>query len=251
MMAWLGMLISGAAQTFSGFQSNGKAIEPPPASGIQDSAGIFRRNPAMLSKVTEDFAELKRQHGFQIYLVVESVLVTGTVQQMAAELQQAWLPKGDGIVLVFEVDTRSLAFGQGFGPDLERDPMPGQVPAYETTNILTRLVDNIDRTAAPEVFLESLVSTLVKDYNDYYKRKEVPVPQDRTVRLGLIVVGGTAALALIALALAWTVKRASSRAGGGGKYFFPETEAVERLGAPYGGGEVSFRRFGKDVGGRS
>lgn len=246
---WLGALVSGHGQSIDIPMAEDR-IEAPPHAGVADHVGLVHRNPALLAKLTADIRQLREEHGFQLYVVLESVLVSGNAQSMATRLQRHWLPRGDGMVLVFEMDTRVLGIGQGLEQNM--DPAtnsPAQVPSYETMAILTKAGADLDRTSA-ETMLETFVTSVVTGCNDYFRRKATPVPDGRSVRMGLIIVGGAAALALIGLLAALLVKR-SDRRGGGKCFFFPETETAERLGAPYGGGEVSSRQFGRDAQERS
>ncbi len=218
--------------------------EAPPADGLVDRAGLGHRNPELVAKLKEDIRLLKDEHAFSLYIVLESVLVSGNPQLMASRLRKSWVPRGDGMVLVFEMDTRSLGIGQSF--ELEVDPTkapPGQVPSYETNSILENARDGVDSSSA-ETILETFVTRMTVGYNEYFLRKDAPVPQERSVKLGLIIIGGAAALALLGLMAALLVRRSDGRSGGR-CYYFPEVQVSERLGAPYGGGEISSRRFGR------
>ena len=246
---WLGALVSGNGQSIDIPMASDR-IEAPPRSGVADHVGLIHRNPVLLAKLTGEIRQLREEHGFQLYVVLESVLVSGNAQSLATRLQRAWAPRGDGMVLVFEMDTRALGIGQGVEQSVDPSTNgPAQVPSYETMSILTRAGADLERTSA-EVMLEAFVTRVVAGYNDYFRRKATPVPEGRSVRMGLIIVGGAAALALIGLLAALLVKR-SDRRGGGKCFFFPERETAERLGAPYGGGEVSSRQFGRDAQERS
>jgi len=241
---WLGALAEVQGQSVPGGLLDLTEIQPPPAAGLRDKAGIFQRNGAALARITGQIQQLREEHDFQIYVVVESVLVNGNPQKLAAELQNEWLPSGKGMVLVYETDSRTPAFGQSTDQKFGAEAETGQVPSYETMAILVALGDGMDRTEPPDVFLEKLITRLTEGYGDYFKRKEAPVPKGRSMRLVLIIVGGAAGLALIGLGAAWLLNR-TDRGNRLRKYFFPETDAVERLGAPYGGGAISSRRFGK------
>jgi hypothetical protein len=246
LVLWLGPAVSGPAQTISGLEIERPTVtHQAPASGISDEHGVFRRNPALLARLSERVQALKTRYGFQIYLVLDSVLVSGSVQELATQLQEEWLPNGNGLVLVFEMDSKSLGFGQGYAQSLEKAVAGNQVPSYETMAILTSVTEQLDRNAAPEQFLETVIGKLTDQYTAYFKRKEAPEPEGRTLRLAMIFVGGVAGLALIGLVVAWLLKRADP--GSNRKIFiFPDDDTVvERLGAAYGGGQVSSRRFGR------
>jgi hypothetical protein len=197
----------------------------------------------MIAKLKDDIHQLRENHGFQLYILLESVLVSGDAQLVASRLRRNWIPEGDGMVLVFEMDTRSLGIGQSF--EQEADPLkasPWQIPSYEMNLIVEKARMSIDATSAVSM-LESFTSTLVAGYNEYYLRRDQPVSGDRSVKTGLIIIGGAAALALLGLMAALLVRRSDGR-GGGRCFYFPEVQTTERLGAPFGGGGVSSRQFG-------
>lgn len=245
MTLWLATCVSGTAQSGSGSFWREEAIAPPPATGILDNAKLFRRKPEIEARLAAELRTLQEKHGFQIYVVVESLLVTGDVFRRASELQRSWLPEGHGMVVVFETDTKALGFGRGY------DESPGftheTVPSYETIEILTQVGSQLKKTDEPGVFLDTVVTQLVRGYEGYFKRKEAPAPEGRGLRLALIIVGGISALALIGLLIAWFLHRAD-HISGRTTFYFPPVDADERLGAPYGGGVVSSRRFGTGAG---
>ena len=239
----MGSVLGGAGQTFT-LPGGEDTVGPPPADGLVDHAGLGLRNPALVAKLREDIRQLRDDHGFQLYILLESVLVSGDPQLLAGRLRRSWIPKGDGMVLVFEMDTRSLGIGQSFEQEVDPTKAPvGQVPSYETNLILEKAWTNVNATSA-ELMLETFASQVVDGYNEYFLRKNQPVSRDRSVKMGLIIVGGAAALALLGLMAGLLVRRSDNR-GGGRCFYFPEVRVSERLGAPYGGGEVSSRRFGR------
>lgn len=155
------------------------------------------------------------------------------------------------MVLVFELDTKSVGIGQSF--EQQADPTkapPGQVPSYETNLIIEKAREQVAVASSAEEMVESFVHPLVQGYNEYFQRKNAPLSQGQSVKMGMILIGGAAALALLGLLAALLVKRSDNRGGGRCRYF-PEVEMAERLGAPYGGGEISSRRFGRDEAARS
>lgn len=244
LFCWLGPLALGQTRLLDPPLLANETAGEAPADGVLDNAGIFRRNPAQLMNITERLRQLREEHGFLVYVVIESLLVQGNGQTTANNLRNRWIPDGNGLVFVFEVDTRRLSLGQrleqNFDPAGKRET---QIPSYETNAILSGAVTDIDRSADPELFLETFLVRMTDGLNNYFRRKADPVPEGRTVRLGMVIVGASAALALIGLGAAWLLRK-SDRTGGGKCFFFPETETEERLGAPYGGGNVSSRRFG-------
>lgn len=244
---WMGSFLCVSGQTFA-LPESAEQTEAPPADGLVDRAGLGHRNPELVARMREDIRQLRDDHAFRLYIVLESVLVSGNPQLLANSLRRSWVPKGDGLVLVFEMDTRSLGIGQSFEQEVDPTKAPaGQVPSYETNGILENARAGVDPASA-ETMLATFVTRVTEGYNGYFLRKDAPVSGERSVKMGLIIIGGASALALLGLMAALLVRRSDDR-GGGRCFYFPEVQVSERLGAPYGGGEVSSRQFGK--GGRS
>lgn len=179
--------------------------------------------------------------GYKIYLVVEPMLITSTPSELAAELRQAWVPDGNGLVMVFESGSRHL----GLGWDLTGRPdhpleNSSRVPSHETSAMLARARDSTDESLAPEPYLESLVANLVREHEGYFSRRAEPPPPERSVKMGLLIIGTLAMLGLGAIAVGALVRHSSMTAGR--RFRFPVVDRPERLGAPCGG-SVTTRRF--------
>lgn len=215
---------------------------PPPAVGIQDD-GFFDSAPEAKQRITARFKKLEADHGFRIFMLVEPVLIGTSAPKLAAELQQSWLPDGGGLVIVFESDSRTL----GFGRDVDGEPidgrMAGRLPTHETAAILSSVRDAMDPGLSPATYLETLASTLVKELESYFQRRNAPPPAGRSVRLALLTVGGLALLSLVAIGIGALVRLTSM--AGKRRFRFPQVDRPERLGAPGGGGNVAVRRFRK------
>ena len=214
----------------------------PPASAILDENRILGRDPDRMKRISESIRKLATDHGFRIYLVVEPVLIGTTAQEQASELRRMWLPDGDGIVVVFETDSRTLGIGQ----DLVGNPEPAEthprVPSFETTAIINRALAAVDGTQDAENYLETAVTKLAGEFEAYFIRRGEPPPKERSVRIVLLVVGSIALLCL-GLIGAGALVRYSSMARVR-SYRFPVVDRPERLGAPCGG-SVTARRFGR------
>jgi hypothetical protein len=226
-----------------------KAVEQAPPDGIQDNAGLFQRHPAQRAAIAEKIGKLREERGFHLYVLIESVFVHGDPQTKATQLRDAWIPDGNGLVFVFEVDSRRLSVGQQLEQQLAEDGSILGIPSYVIAAILNQAsTEARQQPMPPEAFMEVLISRVTDGFTQYFIRKDNPLPQGRTLRLGMVVIGTASALALIGMAAAWLLRR--SERSGGGNFFFPETEVAERLGAPYGAGKISSRRFGKGAGER-
>ena len=212
----------------------------PPDFGILDKGGFFNRDSGAFHRISGQIRKLEHDHGYRIYMVVEPVLIATSPPELAAELQRSWLPAGDGLVVVFESDSRNLGFGFDIAGHPDQQGNPARVPSYETTAILNRAMDAADAKLAPEAFLESLAGKLAGEFDAYFKRRATPPPAERAVKIGLLVVGTLALLGLGAIGLGGLARHSSM--AGVRSFRFPAADRPERLGAPCGG-SVTSRRF--------
>ena len=175
-----------------------------------------------------------------IYLVIEPLLIASTASERAAELREAWVPEGNGLVVVFESDSRNL----GIARDLAGRPIePGssaRIPSHETAALLDRAMAATNANLVPDLYLEALIGNLTTGFDTYFKRRATPPPAQRTLKITLLVVGTLALLGLSAIGVGGLVRHSSMV--GVRSFRFPPVDRPERLGAPCGG-EVTARRF--------
>lgn len=237
---WGALVLSGFGQSLPAWLGKNDVPKPPDV-GIRDNGGFFSRNSGAIQRISDQLHKLEAAHGFQIYLLVEPVLIATSAPQLAAELQQSWLPEGDGLVVVFESDNRSLGFGRDVGGAPDENKPLGRVPTHETAAILARAREATDTNLAPEAYIEALMRRLANEFTAYFERRAAPLPAGRSLRLGLLTVGALTLLALGAMGVALLVRLPSM--AGSRVFRFPAVARPERLGAPCGGGNVSTRRF--------
>jgi len=213
----------------------------PPDFGIRDESGFFHKDSGAFKRISDGFRKLEADHGYRICLMVEPVLIGTSAPELAAQLRQAWLPDGNGLVVVFESDSRSV----GIGRDLAVSPEPKEpealIPTHETAALITRAIDAVDPKLAPEAYIEALSGKLVEECNRYFELREAPVPAGRSMRIGLLAVGALTLLGLVAVGLAWLLNHSAMAEVT--TFRFPVVDRPERLGAPCGAA-VTARRFG-------
>ncbi len=214
-----------------------ETLARPPESGVLDAGGLFHRDAAALERIRGKIRKLHQDHGYRMYVIVEPVFISTTATELAARLQDAWLPEGNGLVVVFESDSRNLGFGRDVGEKPESAISEALVPTHETAALLRQAVDHTDSGLAPAAYLETLVGNLTRSFNDYFQRRAAPPPPGRSLRFALLVIGGLALLALGAIAVG-ALSRMPSVAGSR-TLRFPSVDQPERLGAPSGGKVVS------------
>ena len=126
-------------------------------------------------------AELQERRGFRIHLVVKPVIITSTPPDLAESLRLAWLPDGNGIVVVYESDTRSL----GIGRRMTEDPAGEgpRVPTHVSAVIIKEVLAATDKPLPTEAYLEVLTANLTAAFDDYFRRHARPLrPRGRRAR---------------------------------------------------------------------
>jgi len=211
---------------------------PPPAAGLMDDGGLFHRNPSIAEKIEDRLKALSKHHGFHMYLVVEPSIMTATPPDLAERLRLAWLPDGDGIVVVYESDSRSI----GIGRQMMEDPAAGgpRVPGHVSEGIINGVLAATDRSLPSETYLETLVANLTEAFDSHFRRRAIGPPREQSYRLALAVVSVVATLGLLAAGVAALTKLKSVR--GIRSFHFPPVEKPERLQAP-AGASVTARAF--------
>lgn len=216
-------------------------VPKPPDFGIRDEDRFFNRDSGAYKRIADQLRQLDVDHGYKIYLMVEPVLIGTSAQELAAQLRLAWVPDGNGLVVVFEADTRSIGIGRYLG--VSEGPKTGAalIPTHETAALISRTMESLDAKQAPEAYIEGLMNRLVEESNGYFERRDTPAPAGRSLRIGLLVIGGFTLLALMAIGLGWLLRYSGMAEVP--VFRFPVVDKFERLGAPCGA-EVTVRRFG-------
>lgn len=246
LICWASVAVSGVCQISQESGPGQKTELPkPPASGIRDVTGLFSKNPDALARITAMLRKLETEHGFRIYLHIEPVLIAGNPTEYAAQLQQAWLPEGDGLVVVFESDNRQLGIGRDIGRSPEEKSSVTRVPTHETEALLLKATSATEAGVSTDVHVEKLMENIIGELNGYFERRAAPPPAGRSLRLGLLIVGALTLLALIAIVVGSLVRLPSM--AGVRTYRFPLVDRPERLGAPCGGGNVTVRKFSNNA----
>ena len=216
--------------------------ETPPESHVRDDNGFFNRNPDVQKRLSETLRNLEAEHGFKLHLVVEPALIGTTPSEMAGVLQDIWLPDGKGFVVVFEADSRSIGFGQVIHEDQSDLDARGVIPSYALAAILNQVKRDTDPSGAPEVYIENLMRNLSEGFTAYFIRRAEPPPAARNLRIALFALGSLAVVGLAAILLTPMLRHPSVNTTS--TFRFPAVERPERLGAPFGGGDVTTRKFG-------
>ncbi|HSP42651.1 MAG TPA: hypothetical protein VLO11_07265 [Luteolibacter sp.] len=229
--------------TFARAQDGPEALDkwnpppPPPAAGLMDDGGLFQRNPSIAETIEDRLAGLNERHDFRIHLVVEPVIITSTPPDLAESLRLAWLPDGNGIVVVYETDTRSL----GIGRRMTEDPAGEgpRVPTHVSAVIINEVIADTDKSLPSEEYLEALVTNLTTAFDDYFQRRAIGPPREQSWKLAWAVVAVAVALGLCAIGVAALARLKAVR--GERTFHFHPVDRPERLQAPSGASVSSIK----------
>ncbi len=211
-----------------------------PAVGILDNSGFWGRDPEVVRRISARIQKLEQDHGYRILVVLESVLIGTTAPELANELRRQWLPEGDGLIVVFEADSRRLGIGQDMIGDPNQTENPSRIPSYETTAIVNRALATTDGKLAPQAFVDTMLNAIIDGLEAYFIRRDAPPPKERSVRTTLLFVGGLALLGLAVIGAGGLIRHSSMAKVR--SYRFPMVDRPERLAAPCGA-SVTVRNF--------
>ncbi len=235
-----------AAGLLAGQSLPEQQLPAPQSTGLSDESGVLGNGSDAQRRVAEMIRALERERGYRLIVVLERSLISSHPNDMAAQLQQAWLPEGGGLVVVYESDTRELGFGRNLDPGEGMTTGEIGVPSYELVRIITHALGEAEKkegTEKTEIYIETLVTLICGEIDAYFARKEAPVNSGRSLRLAMVTVGALSLLALCGMGLGWLMGRADRSQTE--TRFFPEIDVPERLGAPYGGGCGGSGSFGQ------
>lgn len=217
-------------------------IPLPPASGFADQDGLLGKDSAVERRIIGQIQDLRNRHGYRLYVIIQSSLISTNPSDFAARLQQEWLPDGGGLVIVHESDTGRMGFGRGLDTGEGLDVGPAGVPAYELVGILSKSLEEAEGSGTKEIYLDSVMGGISAGLQGYFERKNAPVDSGRSLKLALVMIGSLSLLALCGMGLGWFMGKADKRQSE--RRVFPPVEVPERLSAPYGGGGGGYGRFG-------
>jgi hypothetical protein len=212
-----------------------------PPSSIRDQSGVFTRDPAAYQRISDRLKQLENTHGYKIYLMVEPVLIGTTAQELAAQLRQIWLPKGDGFVVVYENDSRSVGIGRDFTAHNLSTAASPQMPTFETASLIAHAFQSTDPKLAPEKYIEAFTLELAAGSERFFTGQQTPEKPISWGKIALFTLTATTLFGLgwygLSRLLARTVMREITT------FQFPNSGQAERLGAP-SGASVTAHRFG-------
>jgi hypothetical protein len=144
-------------------------------------------------------------------------------------------------VLVYESNNHRLGVGRDMAAGPGMKDLPTRIPSHETTAMLNRAMASADPDKGSDSFLETLIVNLAAECEGYFKRRATPPPPERSMKIGLLVIGTLSLLGLAIIGLGALVRHSSM--AGVRSFRFPVVDRPERLGAPCGS-SVTSRGFG-------
>ncbi|MFK7910007.1 MAG: hypothetical protein AB8F34_05325 [Akkermansiaceae bacterium] len=240
-----------SAQDVSSAKADGK-IPQIPENYILDDTGFFRDHPEKLAEIRAVLQSTYQKHKYPVYVVICYSVFEGDLQNKANELHRAWIgEQANGMVLVYQRDpvadgsNPAIAFYQGSeieGQSLVSELPDNLIPKRDTEVLLANVFR--DLKAPPEQAMDyvmGIVSGIERELDTYFKVEPPKWNDSSNLRMMAIFAGTVAGLALLGM-LFWKIfARADTRSSQ--SYYFPDVKTGRRLGAPYGGGWVSERKF--------
>ena len=240
----------------AGFAMPGRAEEeaftPPPApeERLLDESRVLARDEERRRAIVDALADLEAKHGFRLYFVIYDSLYGRSVNERARQLQDAWLRDQAGMILVLESDSRTFRFGLPPPPQREIEPgtkleVPGatDLSQLDLSSVVRGLEGSLKTAGDGGEFALRLATGVAGGVSTVFdERAARPETADKG-RMILLAIGLFAVAGLVALLVVAGLKRAEARSLE--RYVFPKISVGIRLGAPYGGGKISSRNFGR------
>jgi hypothetical protein len=231
--------------------ADGLEVPPAPQNLILDEARLFSRQPERLQAIATALAALEEKHGYRLYFAVYDTLIGHSLEEQATTLREKWLGDQPGAVLVLEADSFLYLLGQA--PPLEQEIEPGKKVQRDRPTDLSPIDQgniklNLEPVLVPvgrdrQAFAETLGTGFAREIGTLLdQRAAIPAGAGRS-RMVLLAIGLLAVVGLVALLVVAALKRVEARSKE--RYVFPKVGVGLRLGAPYGGGKVSTREFGR------
>lgn len=223
---------------------------PPPEDRLLDESRVLARDEERRQAIVAALAELEAKHGFRIYYALYSSLYGRSLNERARQLQEAWLGDKPGLVLVLETDSRTYRFAMPVPRQREIEPgtkleIPesGDLSLLDLSIVDRGLEGSLMTAGDSAEFAKRLGTGIATGVSDVFDQQAVRPEGATKSRMVVLTIGLVSVAGLVALLVVAGLKRAEARSLE--RYVFPKISVGMRLGAPYGGGKVSSRSFGR------
>jgi hypothetical protein len=223
---------------------------PPPEDRLLDESRVLARDEERRQAIVAALAELEAKHGFRIYYALYSSLYGRSLNERARQLQEAWLGDKPGLVLLLETDSRTYRFAMPVPRPREIEPGT-KLEMPESSDLSLLDLSIVDRglegslmTAGDSAeFAKRLGTGVATGVSAVFDQQATRPAGGNRSRMILLAIGLISVAGLVALLVVAGLKRAEARSLE--RYVFPKISVGMRLGAPYGGGKISSRSFGR------
>jgi hypothetical protein len=218
------------------------AVEYPPApmGHVLDDAGLFDRYPEQLVEISARLMELEEEHDLPVYIAIYGGLLRSGIKEQTEGLYAKWVGKDvDGVVVVWDSDTRQLEFGlpsAGYYDLGAEDGSATRLPDQRMRPVLSEVFANVKGIESKRAYVDRLSEILVARLDQMLREGERQggVSAGRVVVATLLLGGVLAGIALCARRLVRGSGVESRR-----QCYFPDVLVGSRLGATSGGGRVA------------
>lgn len=228
---------------------------PPPApeDRVLDESRVLVRDAGRREAIAAALAALEAKHGFRMYYVLYDSLFGRDLAERARILRQAWLGEQPGMVLLLETDSRTFKIDRPPARQKEVEegtrleiPEATDLSSMDLSEVLRDLEGSRMTAKDGAEFAERLGLGVATGISSVFDERAARPEGSTKGRMVLLAIGVIAVAGLVALLVVAGLKRAEARSLE--RYVFPEISVGTRLGAPYGGGKVSSRSFGRAKG---
>lgn len=226
-------------------------IPVAPQNHVLDEANMFPRHPEILEEMQASLSRMEQKHDFPVYLATYYNAYDMTLQELADKLYAAWVGEsGQGMVIVYQLDpvisgyNPAIAYnkGIGFNPDFPSASESIVMPGRDVDALLKKVFVSINgRSGGHIALISSLIHGIEREIDHYHKLEPTSWNDTENLKLMAVFLGVVVSLGLMGV-FAWKLlypANARSRR----VYYFPEVTVEPRLGAPYGGSQVSEKSF--------
>ena len=140
----------------------GEAREYPsaPLGHVLDEAGLFDRQPERLVEISTRLMELEDEHAIPVYIAIYGGLLESGIKEETRGLYAEWIGDDeDGVVVVWDSDTRQLEFGlpsAGYY-DLGGDEGPEtRLPDQRMRPVLNGVISEVEGIEGRMAYVERL-----------------------------------------------------------------------------------------------
>jgi hypothetical protein len=218
------------------------AVEYPPApmGHVLDDAGLFDRHPEQLVEISTRLMELEDEHDLPVYIAIYGGLLRSGIKEQTQGLYAKWVGKDvDGVVVVWDSDTRQLEFGlpsAGYYDLGGEDGSATSLPDQRMRPVLNEVIVKVKGIESKKGYVDRLSEDLVARLDHMLSEggRQGGVSAGR-VAVATLFLGGI--LAGIALCAGRWVR--GSGVESRRQCYFPDVLVGSRLGAAFGGGRVA------------